>query len=336
MNLTASYTNKLVNSLLRITELNSQINEFYLVLEKSNSKFLKLKDDVKNEILFDFSECISLEVRYSEAKKVILGTNKSPETAKERALVNIQNIFDYVESSFHYEYFGLPILTHINKVFLSDIKDIWDSAKLIVREDEIDNAFDFCNKTEIYNQMDFPKLMNILDEYYINDETPDILKSFLIFYKLIKSRYFVAGNDATTLSVLYFMLRKLGFNSFTNIFRVLKTLKEDFNNDENFNTLVERFFEELELSLSDLKTKLEYLRDETTVIIQDYLDLNIRQIKALTYIKERGNISREICAKLNDTSSITAYRDLNFLLQKGYVSVEGIGKATKYILSIKN
>ncbi|KKP55855.1 MAG: Fic protein [Parcubacteria group bacterium GW2011_GWC1_34_10] len=67
---------------------------------------------------------------------------------------------------------------------------------------------------------------------------------------------------------------------------------------------------------------------------------NFRQQQILKLLKERGVLSRlnltgEIVSKKGN-SKITVIRDLNELVKKGYVTVQGKGRATSYSLVTKN
>ncbi len=62
------------------------------------------------------------------------------------------------------------------------------------------------------------------------------------------------------------------------------------------------------------------------------LDLNERQIKAVSYIKENGSVTNGEYRKLNETSDRTALRDLDDLVSKEILEKRGEKKAAKYFL----
>lgn len=61
-------------------------------------------------------------------------------------------------------------------------------------------------------------------------------------------------------------------------------------------------------------------------------DLNSRQINAMRYIRDNGKITTSIYQKINQTSAVTAKRDLSQLVMKEKVKRMGRGKSTYYVL----
>lgn len=62
--------------------------------------------------------------------------------------------------------------------------------------------------------------------------------------------------------------------------------------------------------------------------------LNERQIRAIGYIQEKGQITNREYQRLCSTSWDTAHRDLSDLLQRGIIKREGKGRATHYLMII--
>src|SRR5690606_6048258 len=59
---------------------------------------------------------------------------------------------------------------------------------------------------------------------------------------------------------------------------------------------------------------------------------NPRQIKALDFLEVEGKITRNQYAKIMGISFMTAFRDLQELLNKGYLTQKGVGRGTFYTL----
>jgi ATP-dependent DNA helicase RecG len=76
------------------------------------------------------------------------------------------------------------------------------------------------------------------------------------------------------------------------------------------------------------------------IYTEEYLrkmGLNDRQIKAAMYVKEKGKITNSEYKKINNTTKITASRDLSVLVIKGILEqIGGTGKGTHYILAKNN
>ncbi|MEW6558233.1 MAG: ATP-binding protein [Elusimicrobiota bacterium] len=65
------------------------------------------------------------------------------------------------------------------------------------------------------------------------------------------------------------------------------------------------------------------------ILTEEYLrklGLNERQIKAIVYVKEKGKITNKEYQLLINTNRITAMRDLQDLVKKSIVKMEGTGK----------
>jgi len=62
-------------------------------------------------------------------------------------------------------------------------------------------------------------------------------------------------------------------------------------------------------------------------------DLNPRQINAMRYLRDNGGITSSVYQRLNQTSAVTAKRDLTQLARKKKVKRMGRGKSTYYILA---
>jgi len=76
----------------------------------------------------------------------------------------------------------------------------------------------------------------------------------------------------------------------------------------------------------------EFLAPES-VVSEATAELNARQQKALTYVRTKGSISQSTYVRMNKISAATAKRDLRKLVDRGFLKLEGKGKATHYILA---
>ncbi|MFH1900913.1 MAG: ATP-binding protein [Candidatus Omnitrophota bacterium] len=74
-------------------------------------------------------------------------------------------------------------------------------------------------------------------------------------------------------------------------------------------------------------------RDVFTEAFLSRLGLNERQLKAVKYVKEKGNITNALYRRICETSERTATRDLSYLVSLNIFEQRGItGKGTAYIL----
>jgi len=63
------------------------------------------------------------------------------------------------------------------------------------------------------------------------------------------------------------------------------------------------------------------------------LDLNVRQVKAVLYVKEKGKITNKEYQEINNTTDRTALRDLEILIQLNIIKRIGEKKGTYYELA---
>ena len=73
-------------------------------------------------------------------------------------------------------------------------------------------------------------------------------------------------------------------------------------------------------------------RDMFTADALTNMGLNERQIKAVTYVKEKGRITNREYRQLNNISDEGARRDLSVLLEKKIFRTQGRGRSSSYIL----
>lgn len=62
------------------------------------------------------------------------------------------------------------------------------------------------------------------------------------------------------------------------------------------------------------------------------LGLNERQRKAVAYVREKGRITNQEYRQLIGVSNKTAYVDLNALVDKQVLTVQGTGRSLGYVL----
>ena len=332
---TIAYTDTLVKNLIAIAELNAQLQEYIERLDKADHTIIDLENTIKTEMLFHYAHCLHIHVQYKEAKKYAMGMNSLPEDEKEHTLLNLRNMLDYINVSYQSERLHITLLYHLNKLFLYEIKDVWDTSKLIFSDKDIETTYEYFSSKDTVLHAQVNDYVHALEEYDTNNSASDIIKATLLSYELVSHRIFASGNDAVALGSCMLLFKKAGLNKYTNCFKCFYTLMHHADTGSTImdrDVFIEAFVNELANNLKDIKGKLSPFIDDMHTENSKYADLNLRQIKGLVYIKQKGRVSREIYAKLNNVSQITSYRDLSNLLQKGYVRVEGIGKGTKYML----
>ena len=77
---------------------------------------------------------------------------------------------------------------------------------------------------------------------------------------------------------------------------------------------------------------LQFNKKEEPKELPDIENLNERQKKAIDYLKQNKRISTKIYQEINESSKRTSIRDLNNLIDKGFLIKIGDGKSVYYIL----
>jgi Fic family protein len=103
---------------------------------------------------------------------------------------------------------------------------------------------------------------------------------------------------------------------------------------EDLTLWLERFTRNLSHDILEVREIFNRkIGDDQKSIKQPFLDLNKRQLKILRYLQTIPTVKREDYIQMMDVSTMTAFRDLNQLVKKKLLKIEGKGRGTKYMLS---
>jgi predicted HTH transcriptional regulator len=97
---------------------------------------------------------------------------------------------------------------------------------------------------------------------------------------------------------------------------------------------IERFVKSMARDVEEQKNEIDkqMAEEQEKNAKQPFLDLNKRQLKILKYLQTIPTVKREDYCAMMDVSTMTAYRDLDDLVNKKLIKVEGRGRGTKYML----
>jgi Fic family protein len=304
----------------------------------------RISQEVLHDDLFTLSNILKFDITLSEIKKISLG--KGVETNETRVMLNVKQVFDYVQNNFKKEplIFNFQLVQHVIKLLHSDILEVWDVGKLRSGGESPDKNYELVNQQYYQNDV-----VNILAEAVLWVESEEnvhpLIKAciFMMFINTVSP--FVGLNFISSLVFFRLILEKYNYGNNFNIplFKVFCHKEErvsDLVNQAlsgNSNTSLTDIISQISTNLNDITTKYKSER-----IQFDYsdikksstqLDLNERQLKLLKLLQQKINIKRREYIKLFKVSPMTAYRDLNYLLEQKLLKVSGEGKATKYTLS---
>lgn len=340
-----TYTDKIVNYLVKIEALKQPL----LSMEMSTDTRYKLSLSTKIKELLYFANSLGLDFTLKDAEKITTEMmNEFLQDQRLQFVYNFKNALDFSHSNVidtHGE-ISKELMLHLNKLCVEGIVDP-SYAKFRDGTDKIYTKFDnwFLLRDHSIDNFSVNSLIDELIEWFL-EVTPTmnaLIKYLLFIYKLIEIAPFAAGNKQTILTIadLLFLRYGLSNKSFvsTNYVFLLNETKvlESFTYaQKNFNSAiwVEEILRLIIKSINQTNEDLQtHIMEEERSKKQPFLDLNKRQLKILRYLQNVPNIKREEYCHMMEVSTMTAFRDLDELVRKKLLKVEGKGRGTKYRLT---
>ena len=193
-----------------------------------------------------------------------------------------------------------------------------------------------------------PLLTRSLLEWLNSDEVFDLMPAVqagIAHYELARIHPFVDGNGRTARALATFILTKRGFDT-----KRFFALEEYYNEDRpayysalastdarggDLTEWLEYFLFGIAVEISRVeKTVIKLSSDRSTKEKYGQIGLSSRQIKAVGYIRENGQITNKEYQELCDVSASTAKRDLQEMVDKKVLSQVGErGQSIHYILN---
>lgn len=321
-----------------------------ITLISQNEVSAKSKTRLFHEVLFDdlyaFSTGLDLNLTLGDVKKISIG--KEPETKEARILSNVKQVFDYVQNNYKKIEitFNFHLIQHVVKLLQSELLEVWDVGKIRTYEEEVHPFFELPNQ----NYTEKNPITQIAEAIVWVEEEKDIhpiIKACLFLSLINQKSPFLGLNFVSSLLFFRLILEKYNYGNTFNIplFKILNSEKKnlyDIINESleegskiNQTVLIESVSELLDQVIEDYKNEHIQLDYYDVKSATSQLDLNDRQIKLLKLLQQKVNIKRKEFIKLFKVSSMTAYRDLNYLVENKLLTVTGQGKSTIYTLYTK-
>lgn len=313
-----------------------------------NENIRKLEHEAFIENMMHTSNMLGIPQTFKDIEKFTEMKIEIGDDVQKKILNNYRNVHEYLKANETNNYIDINVnmLIHINKLLIYGWKDEWEAG---LRNDEkvnllYDDLGEFLD-TDI-------GLMNIHDEvqenidWYKNNITrihPMIRISVLI-YRLIRIMPFRNLNKLSIIATAHFLMQKnrYFYNTPISLVKIfdkhkeltlnsLRTSMHDEN--ENMTAWLETFTGMIADEFGELLSKVEHM-EEAANKHEDkpFLNLNKRQLKILRYLQSIPTVKREDYIQMFDVSTMTAYRDLNALVKKKLLKIEGEGRATHYKL----
>lgn len=193
-----------------------------------------------------------------------------------------------------------------------------------------------------------PKLIKTLVEWLNSEDALDLMPAVqagIAHYELARIHPFVDGNGRTARALATLILTKRGFDM-----KKFFALEEYYNEDRpayysaladadakagDLTEWLEYFLFGIAVEISRVeKTVLKISSDRSTKEKYGQIGLNTRQIKAIEYLRMKGQITNKEFQDICDVSASTAKRDLQDLVEKKVLRQVGEkGQSIYYVLN---
>lgn len=311
------------------------------------AEFSKIYEKLHAEDIDKLGEIIGYSVGYSKALDAQRGKLMPSLKPKFRIFANYRSVHDFIDSytpsNFIKPSFELSV--HLNKLVMKYIVDEWEIGKLRGFSDKPNEIYDTWYKyrdfypnidphkhfTEVYSWIEAPR-------YKINK----LIQIACLLYEYLDKAPFEAGNQISSILSLSAVLKAYGYNP-KNIIPVAKTLffiSEDLiaaykisKNKRDLTSFIEAFLYSFSLTATNIANTFREFSDTTNNSSwKKQEDLNGRQLKILEYLQSELKISRREYTKKMGISFMTSFRDLQELVDQGYIVSKGKGRSTLYFL----
>lgn len=290
----------------------------------------ELQENNVIEEIFFFSQLMDVSLSYASAKKYALGRNVPSDKIRDKKIVNVRNVIEFIKSPVSGRELSLQILQHLNKLLTEGTVDIWDAGRLRNPGDR--SATPRIFKQPLQDMDMYANVNETLGLLYGNQGSNVVMRIGRTLRTLFILCPFFSYSDETVILASKYLFHHGGFCPYISSARIFQHRKEPLkeaigSEDQWLEVFAQGLYEELQNLYTRVKPRSLLKEDKKKTGL---LELNRRQMRLLKYISDNGAISREVAAKLNDTSIATAYRDLDFLCKKNLTKRAGSGKNTYY------
>jgi Fic family protein len=340
---TFTITNLILDYIIKFEVSNSIIDHTPLPFKY---KF-ELYEKFKSEEIQAISDLIGFPMGLQKAMEIqggkILSTQGSPYTI----FNNYRSVQDFIKS-YNRQQFIQPstqLLTHINKLVLSGIVDDWEYGKYRRFSEKPNEIYDSWYKhRDFYPDIEPVKYFDELFEWMLNPKIKihKLIQLCIFVFEMIDKAPLQTGNQLTAILTFSAAMKDMGYNpdNILPIGKIFNFLNEDLveafklsKTRKDLTIFIEALLYSLSLEMLNVENNVTNTHEQKVKKhIQQNRELNPRQNKILEYLQFNGKISRQEYSKMMGISFMTAFRDLNELLEHKYISQKGAGRGTYYLL----
>ncbi|MDD5687714.1 MAG: Fic family protein [Elusimicrobia bacterium] len=332
-------TNRILNAISKIESLNSYISKADIlpIWEKKLRHKAKIKSSHYSTAIEGNRLTLNQVEKVSKNEKVTGATEKDV-----KEVHNYFNVLDYIEKISEIE----KTISHkiilkmhyitMDGILSGSLKGEYRNQQNVIKDTSTGEVVYLPPAAEhVYGMMDeFVTFLNAEKEIHL------LLKAGISHYELVRIHPFMDGNGrcsrALTMLVLY-------LNSYD--IRKLFALEEYYERDReryycaiesvqknngDLTEWLEYFLEGMVFELERVKNEIEKIKELKQEGVPK--DLNPRQISVVSYIQRNGNVTNKNYRKLFHVSNKTAQTDLQKLVDRSILIIEGKGRSVKYRL----
>ncbi|HOF79209.1 MAG TPA: hypothetical protein PLA45_02565 [Candidatus Dojkabacteria bacterium] len=309
---------------------------------------LPLQEKYGAEDLNALGDLVGNTIGYNKSLQVQRGQELASQRKNLQLFINIRNAKDYINSYTTNSSLkpSIELSSHLNKLAMKGLVDDWDLAKLKTFSEKPNEIYDTWFKMrDYYPHIDSASHFNEIFEWIKDgkDSNHKLIKFAALTYEFIdKAPYFV-GNQITAILTLEILAKQYGYNpdNLLPFFKSINNISQDLldafkisKSKRDLTTFIEAFLYAISLTAIDVSREL---KDTYTKKVKKQgaleISLNPRQIKVMDYITLNHKITRSKYTKMMGVSFMTSYRDLQEMVDKGYIKQKGQGRGTFYVLS---
>ncbi|MBN2015517.1 DeoR family transcriptional regulator [Candidatus Dojkabacteria bacterium] len=325
-------------------------------VERKGILDLHLDDEVVSRIrlstnandIFHLGNLFGVGITLKIARKIASGKTLSLGDYRGNYLTNFRNAMEYILAT-QTSYYPVQgnILIHLNKILIKGVAEEWD-AKYRTSGEEIEKKDDnwlSSRSEEIASVEVQSQALQILEWFESNsNKIHSLIRIPAVIYRLVKIAPFVTGNQLTILAAAKYLFFKSGMfiNGYLPIIKNFDVYGDEYieawrqasGGNDDITLWIERFIRNFADESVALRERIDrVIEDDKEKNKQPFLNLNRRQLKILRYLQNIPQVKREEYVEMMSVSTMTAYRDLNELVRKGLLQVEGQGRGTSYMLA---
>jgi Fic family protein len=312
----------------------------------------KVQKRMKIENGYYIAKLLGIELNRKEVKNILIGKKVNIFEKPDILLVNYRNVLEFIDQMGKDKYLSLSpgTLLHINKLVTQNWNKDWDCGRFRNNSEDpslsYDRWFESYKKPDmvVNNQKELGDVINWLQETRFLVHS--LIKIAIMVYEVYSRAPFLAGNQLSLLGITEMLYSQFGLSKkgLIPISRHMYSYEEEYlealkasKASDDLTTWIESFVKGASMDLENLKEELYRMEEEKVQRKKELLlGLNSRQLQVLNQLKNQMKVKRSEYADDMGISFMTAYRDLDELVDRGLIYRYGHGRSTYYTAHSKD